>query len=577
MTKFCSYIIILITGGISMYKRICKYCGKEFDSETPSRQICDGPHYRKCDVCGKLTVIPNHRIYEKSFTCSKECSNKKKSMRIKAALANKPKGYNDHKTRYEKECVLCGKKFTTLNPQQKYCEGTHYKTCVICGKKFEVNKQQIFNKVKVCSEECSRKLREQTCLMKYGEVSYVYTDEFKQRIFEKRDQTEKKRKQTNIARYDAENKSMTANWLIDHMKDSSKFDNLKSFIEDPKRFIKTNYAEYPNIRMLATDLGINESSTLQRVHNYHLEDIVKIGYSYMEGEVLEIIRNYGSELEVIQDDRQQIKPYELDMYVPELKFAIECNPTCTHNSSKQPFGDDNPITWKYHQMKTDLCEKQGIFLFHIFGWEWTNKRKIIESMIQNLLNVYDQKIYARNCELREVSYNNAMTFLNENHRQGNSSSSIRLGLYCNDELVSLMTFSRRRSTIGSESDGEYELVRFCNKLNTQVIGGASKLFKHFLDIVNPSSVMSFSDRAHTRGNLYKVLGFQEIRRSEPGYVWVDEKTDIAYNRVNTQKHNLKKFLKDDSIDLSQTETQIMESHGFLKVYDSGTITWKWSR
>ena len=560
-----------------MYKRICKYCGKEFDSETPSRQICDGPHYRKCDVCGKLTVIPNHRIYEKSFTCSKECSNKKRSLKIKAALANKPKGYNDHKTRYEKECVLCGKKFTTLNPQQKYCEGTHYKTCVICGRKFEVNKQQIFNKVKVCSEECSRKLREQTCLMKYGEISYVYTDDFKQRIFEKRDQTEMKRKQTNIARYGAENKSMTANWLIDHMKDNSKFDNLKSFIEDPRRFIQTNYAEYPNIRMLATDLGINESSTLQRVHNYHLEDIVKIGYSYMEGEVLEIVRNYRSELEIIQDDRQQIKPYELDMYVPELKFAIECNPTCTHNSSKQPFGDDNPITWKYHQMKTDLCEKQGIFLFHIFGYEWTNKRKIIESMLRNLLGVYEQKIYARNCELREVSYNDAVMFLNENHRQGNSSSSIRLGLYCNDEIVSLMTFSKRRATIGTESDGEYELVRFCNKLNTSVVGGASKLFKHFVDIIKPSSVMSFSDRAHTRGNLYKVLGFQEIRRSEPGYVWVDEKTDIAYNRVNTQKHNLKKFLKDESIDLSQTETQIMESHGFLKVYDSGTITWKWTK
>lgn len=560
-----------------MYKRVCKYCGKEFDSETPSRQICDGPHYRKCDVCGKLTVIPNHRIYEKSFTCSKECSNKKRSMRIKAALANKPKGYNDHKTCYEKECVLCGKKFTTLNPQQKYCEGTHYKTCVICGRKFEVNKQQIFNKVKVCSEECSRKLREQTCLMKYGEVSYVYTDDFKQRIFEKRDQTEMKRKQTNIARYGAENKSMTANWLIDHMKDNSKFDNLKSFIEDPRRFIKTNYAEYPNIRMLATDLGINESSTLQRVHNYHLEDIVKIGYSYMEGEVLEIIRNYRSELEIIQDDRQQIKPYELDMYVPELKFAIECNPTCTHNSSKQPFGDDNPITWKYHQMKTDLCEQQGIFLFHIFGYEWTNKRKIIESMLRNLLGVYEQRIYARNCELREVSYNDAMMFLNENHRQGNSNSSIRLGLYYENELVSIMTFSKRRATIGSESDGEYELVRFCNKLNTSVVGGASKLFKHFVDIIKPSSIISFSDRAHTRGNLYKVLGFQEIRRSEPGYVWVDEKTDIAYNRVNTQKHNLRKFLKDDSIDLSQTETQIMESHGFLKVYDSGTITWKWSR
>ena len=329
--------------------------------------------------------------------------------------------------------------------------------------------------------------------------------------------------------------------------------------------------------MLSQNLGINETSTLQRVHNYHLEDAVKIGYSYMEGEVMEIIKQCDVGIDVIQDDRQQIRPYELDLYIPKFRIGIECNPTCTHNSSKQPFGNDNPISWKYHQLKTSLCENQGIFLLHIFGYEWTNKREIIESMLRNLLNVYSQRFYARNCKLKEVSYNDSMIFLNENHRQGNSNSSIRLGLYYNDELVSLMTFSKNRVTIGSESDGEYELVRFCSKLNTQVIGGASKLFKHFLDIVKPLSIVSFSDRAHTRGNLYKVLGFEEVRRSEPGYVWVNEKTDIAYNRVNTQKHNIKKFLKDESIDLSKTETQIMESHGFLKVYDSGTITWKWTK
>lgn len=78
-----------------MYRRICKYCGKEFDSKTPSRQICDGPHYRKCDICGKLAVVPNNIIYEKSFTCN-----------IKTALSNEPKGYNDHKTSYVKQCVL---------------------------------------------------------------------------------------------------------------------------------------------------------------------------------------------------------------------------------------------------------------------------------------------------------------------------------------------------------------------------------------------------------------------------------------------------------------------------------------
>lgn len=41
--------------------------------------------------------------------------------------------------------------------------------------------------------------------------------------------------------------------------------------------------------------------------------------------------------------------------------------------------------------------------------------------------------------------------------------------------------------------------------------------------------------------------------------------------------NLKKFLKDDAIDLSFSEKQIMEDHKFAQVYDSGTITQEWTK
>ena len=51
------------------------------------------------------------------------------------------------------------------------------------------------------------------------------------------------------------------------------------------------------------------------------------------------------------------------------------------------------------------------------------------------------------------------------------------------ELVSLMTFNKPRKGIGkmSEDGLEWELGRFCNALNTNVVGGASKLFKYFIN------------------------------------------------------------------------------------------------
>ena len=44
-----------------------------------------------------------------------------------------------------------------------------------------------------------------------------------------------------------------------------------------------------------------------------------------------------------------------------------------------------------------------------------------------------------------------------------------------------MTFSPPRVNMGSKNHKQqWELVRFCNKLNTRVVGGASKLLKYFI-------------------------------------------------------------------------------------------------
>lgn len=229
-------------------------------------------------------------------------------------------------------------------------------------------------------------------------------------------------------------------------------------------------------------------------------------------------------------------------------------------------------------MKTDKCESQGIFLFHIFGHEWAHRKEIIKSMIRYLLHTPTAVMYARNLHVETISDSAAVEFLNNNHRQGAAHSKIRLGLFSGDALVSLMTFSKMRDTIGTgnaDLSECYELVRFCSKTGTSVVGGASKLFKHFINLYNPKEIRSFSDRAHTKGALYSTLGFEYSHTSDPGYVWVSLKTDKAYSRNNAQKKDIKQFLKDNTIDISQTERQIMTAHGFVQVFDSGVKLWIW--
>ena len=394
--------------------------------------------------------------------------------------------------------------------------------------------------------------------------------------------------QTNIARYGKPFYAQTDTFRLDVLKHPEKLAYLNEFQADPISTIAKYFPDHkPTLRELEELVGTNHWSIHAALVKFNCTDAVAYVFSYMETEVCNTLREIDPSIQIITNTHKIIPPYEIDIYLPDYKIGIECNPTATHNSSinflayKSADSDRKPTAPNYHKMKTDMCEAVGIFLFHIFGYDWEYRRDVIISMLRNLLNKNTNKIFARNTYIKDVSAVAAMDFLNDNHRQGNAQASVRLGLFdkTTDELVSLMTFGKMRGTIGT-SDHEdttevWELVRFCNKRDTSVVGGASKLFNYFIQHNNPQKIRSFSDRAHTRGGLYHTLGFTELRRSDAGYVWVDIRTDIAYHRVNAQKRNLKKFLKDDTIDLSKTERQIMEEHGYVQVYDSGTITWEW--
>lgn len=406
-----------------------------------------------------------------------------------------------------------------------------------------------------------------TTLDRYGSECYLSSDEGRHHL-----------KNAMQSKYGVNYFSQSTDWLSNVMLDESKIANFKNFKSNPKQFILDNYVAKPKLYELANDLGVHENTAGWYINEYQLSDYVDYVYSKMEQEVYDFIKSLDPDIEIIRNTKKVITPYELDLYLPKYNFAIECNPTSTHNSSINTFDrKSKPTDKNYHKMKTDLCESKGIFLFHIFGYEWTNKEDIIKSMIRNILHKNSFVVYGRKTVIKGVDSSTARIFLNSNHRQGYAPAPIRYGLYFENELVSIMTFSKIRHTIGESknSDG-YELVRFCNRLDTSVSGGASKLFKYFLNIHHPDRVISFSDRAHTRGNLYSTLGFRTKHMSDPGYVWVNYSTDTAYHRSNAQKQNIKKFLHDDLIDLSRTEKQIMEEHRFVSMYDSGTILWEYT-
>lgn len=252
---------------------------------------------------------------------------------------------------------------------------------------------------------------------------------------------------------------------------------------------------------------------------------------------------------------------EFDIYVPDHNLAIEFDELREHSQKNN----------KYHLGKTELCKEKGIQLFHIFENEWINPKKQIvwKSIISNKLN-RNSKIFARKTKVKEITDNKLIReFLDNNHLQGYCPGSIRVGLFYEDELVSIMTFAKSRFS----KKYEYEMIRYCSKKFTNITGGASKLYKFFIDNYKPKSVISYADRRYSDGSLYKTLGFEFSHYSHPNYWYFKLPDTTLYSRIKFQKHKLANKL--ETFDGSKSEVENMIENDYLRIFDCGNVIYTW--
>lgn len=286
--------------------------------------------------------------------------------------------------------------------------------------------------------------------------------------------------------------------------------------------------------------------------------------SEAEVELREFIASIIGSENVVTSDRKVLEGLEIDIFVPSKKIAFEYDGLYWHNEINKP--DKN-----YHLNKTEICERKGIQLIHIFEDEWLHKKEICKSRIKNLLGLTDRKIFARECSVREIESPVTKKFLEENHLQGSVNGKFMYGLYYNDELISVMTFGNLRKNLGqAKTNGEYELLRFCNKANVLVVGGASKLFSYFVKTVKPNRVISYADRRWSLGNLYEHLGFKLSHTSRPNYFYV-----IRNERKNRYNYRKDLLVSKYGCSKEETEHEFCKKQGWYRIYDCGSKVYEW--
>jgi len=242
----------------------------------------------------------------------------------------------------------------------------------------------------------------------------------------------------------------------------------------------------------------------------------------------------------------KIEGNELDIYLPELNLGFEFNGVYWHSNK---FRDN-----RYHLNKTNFFKKGGIRVIHIWEDDWLLRNEILKSQIRNWLGLSTNKVFARKCQVLEITDSKIVTnFLNDNHIQGTVRSNLKLGLFLGEEMVSLMTFDHLE---GRKKMGlvNWNINRFCNKSGYSIIGGASKLFNHFIKNYNVNRVISYADKDWSVGDLYLKLGFKKVNESKPDYKYV-----VGMNRIHKSRFR-------------KSKTGISESKlDINKIWDCGKI------
>lgn len=377
-----------------------------------------------------------------------------------------------------------------------------------------------------------RELAKQTMLEKYGVDNAFKSEKFKQKI-----------RETCLRKYGVTN-AMQSESVRRHLSEKLKKVKRNQYNWETRADRLKDYYE-ENGKILPKELmklwGVNESNTYRFLREYKLEKYVELKASWLEAPVERFLKENNISYE--KHTRTVIPPQEIDFFIPEFNLALECNDVYSHNSTRNAFGG-KPKNKNYHFNKSRKCEEKGIRLIHIWDYEWFDDKKepILKSMILGACNKAET-IYARKCTIEIRKSAEMRQFFEENNIAGFRGGKFAICLVYQGEVV--MSYLMGYSYL-ARGQQELEVIRGATKLNTRVIGGASKLWKHLIEEYNPSSIVYYIDFNYFNGNSLPHLGLKYVS-SQAGFKNYFRKTKTVHNRQPVRHREIKELVKQDKV------------------------------
>lgn len=183
-----------------------------------------------------------------------------------------------------------------------------------------------------------------------------------------------------------------------------------------------------------------------------------------------------------------------------------------------------------------------------------------------------EKVYAKDCLVREVGYKEAEDFIRDNHNQGIARFTFAYGLYYKGELVQLLALGKPRFN----KSYKYELIRDCSKKNVQVLGGLSKIWSTILEKVPIRSCIVYTypyDDNELFSSKYIIhCGFNNMQKAKPERkIYFEGVRDGKFKRIDKsilERHGVDRLLK-GSFGCDSTNEQTLLDLGFERKEEDG--------
>lgn len=320
------------------------------------------------------------------------------------------------------------------------------------------------------------------------------------------------------------------------------------------------YSDNTDIQFLCISSGkVFSQISLDAISPY-----LKKTKSKYQDDLVVFIKSMLPNVDVIENTQKILdNRKEIDIYIPSLKIGIEFDGLYWHSE----FVGKKPAT--YHVWKTENANKKGIRIIHIFEDEWRDKKSIVQNKLRSILGISsDRRVFARKCTVKSISASQKDEFLMKFHIQGRDKSATKLGLFYQDELVAVMTFSQPNVSKGKTTRSFMELSRYATSCN--VIGGAGKLLA-FYRKEYVGKIVTYADRRWSteNDNLYVKLGFRFIKNTQCNYFYMKD----YKNRLHRFGFTKSKLVALGG-DPNKTEWQLMRESGYDRIWDCGHIRYE---